>query len=168
LNVCWQLRRAALFASQPEPYPEFVRRCFIFTDQGRTFLPDTERRPIPVKPPTHAHNTPPWVQMYLPKGAPKDLRAGSSGWADYSPDRYTEPVIGAVSRDGKYLAALAAGNESVVSQAWHDCMHNNPGWMPAKEGSSKEWRIRLYVMENDPDLLLERFKRDFPDVARWR
>ena len=40
--------------------------------------------------------------------------------------------------------------------------------MPAKEGSGKEWRIRLYVMENDPDLLLARFKRDFPEVVRWR
>jgi hypothetical protein len=29
-NLCWQLHRVPAFASKPEPYPEFVKRCFIF------------------------------------------------------------------------------------------------------------------------------------------
>ena len=79
LNICWQLRRAAVFASEPDPYPEFVRRCFIFTEAGHTFLLDTHRRPIPVKPATHKRNNPPWVQMYAPLSAPDDLRAEPDG-----------------------------------------------------------------------------------------
>ena len=30
-NLCWQLKRAAGFQSKPDPYPEFIQRCFIFT-----------------------------------------------------------------------------------------------------------------------------------------
>jgi len=65
LNLCWQLRHAAGFASAPDRYPEFVRRCFIFTDRGRIFLLDTERTQIPVQTPEHEHNNPPCVQSYV-------------------------------------------------------------------------------------------------------
>lgn len=166
LNICWQLKRAPDFASEPEPYPEFVRRCFVFTESGRTFLLDMRRRPIPVKPVDHERNSPPWVQMYLPQSAP-DLRSGSTGWADYSPDRFTVPVIGAVSRDRKHLTAIASGSEVMVCQAWHDCMHNNSRWLPPADGTGKEWRVRIYAMRNDPAVLLERFQSDFPDIQPW-
>jgi len=168
LNICWQLRQAPDFASEPEPYPEFVRRCFIFTESGRTFLLDTHRRPIPVKPAEHKRNNPPWVQMYSPRSAPDDLRGGPEGWADYSTDRFTVPVIGAVSRDRKSLTAIASGSESTVCQAWHDCMHNNARWLPASDSSGKEWRVRIYAMQNDPEALLERFHEDFPNVQPWQ
>ena len=173
LNICWQLRRAKTFASEPDPYPQFVARCFIFArgqtaeDSGRTFLLDTVRRPIPVKPATHRRNNPPWVQMYLPTSAPVDMRAGPTAWADYSPDRFTVPLIGAVSRDGRFLAAMASGAESMVCQAWHDCMHNNARWLPADDGVGKTWHVKIYAMENDPARLLERFRDDFPAVPTW-
>lgn len=168
LNICWQLRRAPAFASEPDPYPEFVRRCFIFTESGQTFLLDTIRRPIPVKRPTHKRNNPPWVQMYLPRAAPAEIRAEATGWADYSPDRFTVPLIGAVSRDRKYLAAMASGSEAMVCQAWHDCMHNNARWLPVDGSSEKQWRVVIYAMDNDPAALLARFHRDFPIVEPWR
>ncbi|MBI5090884.1 MAG: hypothetical protein HZB26_00395 [Candidatus Hydrogenedentes bacterium] len=65
LNLCWQLRHAPGFASKPDPYPEFVKRCFIFTDRGRTFLLDTDRTKIPVQTSDHEYNNPPWVQSYV-------------------------------------------------------------------------------------------------------
>lgn len=167
LNICWQLERAQGFSSEKNFYPEFVQRCFIFTQRGRIFLHNTRRRPIPVRPLTDKENNPPWVQMYVPKSAPADMQASSQSWADYSPDRYLYPVIGTASRDGKYLTAMAAGAEQTLSQAWHDCMHNNPGWLTAADGKSKEWRVRIYVMENDPDALIRRFQRDFPKVTSW-
>jgi hypothetical protein len=163
LNVCWQLRNAPGFASKPDPYPEFVKRCFLFTEKGRTFLHETERRKIPVQPPDHEYNNPPWVQMYLPVGAP-EVKAGTRSWADYSPDRYTHQVIGAVSRDGRFVAAIANDTGSTMSQAWHDCMHNNAAWVQARSGSGKEWRIRIYAMENDPVALIDRMKKDFPGI----
>ena len=63
LNLCWQLRRAPSFASKPDPYPEFVKRCFMFMEQGVVFLDKTTRRPIPVRPADDLYNNPPWVQM---------------------------------------------------------------------------------------------------------
>jgi hypothetical protein len=98
------------------------------------------------------------VWQDVPKTNPK-------GWSDYSPDRYTTTVIGAVSRDRKHLAALANDSASGMSQAWHDCMHNNPQWLPAQAPPEKRvWRLKIYVMENAPDALLARVVKDFPNA----
>jgi hypothetical protein len=166
VNLCWQLRRAPNFASQPDPYPEFVKRCFIFTDKGRTFLDQTTRRKIPVRPADDRYNNPPWVQMYVGAWQPVP-QAGPTSWADYSPDRYVATVIGTVSRDGKYLAALANDSATVMAQAWHDCLHNNPPWLPpAAPPAERVWRLKVYAMENDPDALLQRVVKDFPAAVR--
>ncbi|HXG24005.1 MAG TPA: hypothetical protein VNJ09_05565, partial [Chthonomonadales bacterium] len=165
VNLCWQLVRAPSFASAPNPYPEFIKRCFIFTEKGVTFLDKTTRCKIPVRPPDHPYNNPPWVQMYV--GVWQDVpKAGPDSWADYSPDRYIYRIIGAVSRDGKYLAALANDSATLMAQAWHDCMHNNANWAPADAPPEcRIWRIKLYVMENAPEKLLRKVKRDFPRVG---
>ena len=161
-NLCWQLIRAPGFASAPEPYPEFIKRCFIFTDQGRAFLDHTIRRKIPCRAPDDAYNNPPWVQMYLRADQPLP-KVEQTSWADYSPDRYIVSVIGAVSRDGKHLAALANGSAKVMAQAWHDCMHNNPEWLPVgAPPGERVWRLKIYVMANDPEALLARVRKDFP------
>jgi hypothetical protein len=163
LNLCWQLRRAPAFASQPDPYPEFVKRCFLFGEKGVVFLDKTTRRPIPVRPADHTFNNPPWVQMYV--GAWQEAPATNpKGWAAFSPDRYTATVIGTVSRDRKHLAAIANDSAGSMCQAWHDCLHNNPLWLPAASPPEKRvWRLKLYVMENDPDALMARVVRDFPN-----
>jgi hypothetical protein len=164
LNLCWQLRHAPAFASAPEPYPEFVKRCFIFTPEGRKFLRDLSRNPIPVQPPDHEYNNPPWVQMYAGTWQPIPPRA-EKGWADFSNDRYTTTVIGTVSRDGKHLAAIANDSALNMSQAWHDCMHNNPQWLPADAPvADQRWRLKIYAMENDTDALLKRVGADFPNA----
>lgn len=167
-NLCWQLRRASAFRSQPDPYPEFVKRCFIFTEKGRTFLHETARRPIPVRPPDHKFNNPPWVQMYV--GTWQEVpKVGTNSWADYSPDRYTTRIIGTVSRDGKYLAALANDSAMVMAQAWHDCLHNNPTWQPAQAPPDQRvWRLKIYAMENDPAVLRARVHQDFPNAGSAR
>ncbi len=165
-NLCWQLKRAQGFASAPDPYPEFVKRCFIFTEKGRTFLGETTRLKIPCRADDDQYNNPPWVQMYLQLGQPQP-QVQPTSWADFSPDRYTVPVIGAVSRDGKYLAALANDSTTSMAQAWHDCMHNNPLWLPADAPArGRVWRVKVYVMENDPQALLARAGKDFPRLRR--
>jgi len=161
-NLCWQVRRASTFKSAPEPYPEFVKRCFLFTEKGPTHLDRTVRRKIPVRSADDPYNNPPWVQMYV--GVWQETpETDPQAWADYSPDRYTNRVIGVVSRDGKYLAALANDSASVMAQAWHDCLHNNPAWMPADAPPEKRvWRLKIYAMANDPKALLARVEKDFP------
>ncbi len=162
LNLCWQLRHAPAFASKPEPYPLFVKRCFIFTDRGRTFLSDTDRAKIPVRPLDHEYNSPPWVQMYVDARHPVPPTSPTA-WAGCSQDRYVTPVIGAVSRDGKYLTAIANDSAESMCQAWHDCMHNNPKWLPENAPvADRRWRLTVYTMENDPKPLLERVAKDYP------
>ncbi len=166
-NMCWQLRRAPDFASKPDPYPDFVKRCFIFTSKGRTFLDHTVRHKIPVRSADDPYNNPPWVQMYVGTWQAVPI-AGTNAWADYSLDQFTTPVIGAVSRDGKYLAAMANDSAWTMAQAWHDCMHNNPNWQPADAPpEQRAWRLKIYAMENNPDALLQRVLKDFP-LARPR
>ncbi|MHC4474730.1 MAG: PA14 domain-containing protein [Planctomycetota bacterium] len=161
-NLCWQLRRAPDFASSPDPYPEFVKRCFIFTDKGMTFLDETIRRKIPCRSENDPYNNPPWVQMYVGTWQ-KVPQSRADSWSDYSPAQYTTTVIGAVSRDRKYLAALANDSATLMCQAWHDCMHDNPQWLPADAPvDQRRWRLRIYAMENDPQALLTRVAEDFP------
>ncbi len=166
LNLCFQLRRAEGFQSRGDPYPEFVRRCFLFTDSGRTFLLDTHRRKILHRfAEDDPRNNPPWVQMYVGVWLPVPEVTGK-GWADYSTDRYTVPVIGTVSRDGKHLVAIANGSAGSLCNAWHDCLHNNPSWQPADAApEDQRWRVKVYLMENDPQKLLENVARDFPEAA---
>lgn len=165
-NLCWQLKRAPDFASKPDPYPDFVKRCFIFTDKGMTFLDHTTRNKIPVRAADDMRNNPPWVQMYV--GTWQTVpHSGPKAWSDYSPDQYTIPVMGAISRDGKYLAAIASESPDALTQAWHDCMHNNPHWSSSPEKETKRiWRVKIYAMPNDPQALLARVKKDFPYIER--
>jgi len=164
-NLCWQLQRAVSFRSAPDPYPEFVKRCFIFTDRGMTFLHETLRRRIPCRAPEDPYNNPPWVQSYV--GTWQDIPpVGPASWADYSLDRYTTTVIGVVSRDGRYLAALANDSATSMHQAWHDCLHNNAQWLPAEAPPERRsWRVKAYLMRNDARLLLDRVRRDFPGAV---
>ncbi len=162
LNLCWQLRHAPGFASKPDPYPAFVRRCFLFTERGRTFLHDTQRMPIPVQRPDHKHNNPPWVQTYISAARPVP-QTSASAWAGCSPDRYLTPVIGVVSRDGRHLAAIANDSADLMAQAWHDCLHNNPRWLPEDAPiRERRWRLAVYALENSPKALLDRVASDFP------
>lgn len=164
LNLCWQLQRAPVFASRPDPYPEFVKRCFIFTENGIKYLDQTVRRKIPCRDADDRYNNPPWVQMYVE--ASQDIpEVRPQSWADYSTDRYATTVIGAVSRYGRYLSAIANDSATTMCQAWHDCMHNNPRWLPADAPvEERRWRLKVYAMENDPKALLKRVGEDFPNA----
>jgi dienelactone hydrolase len=94
-------------------------------------------------------------------------KTDTNSWSDYSPDRYTTTLIGVVSREGKYLAALGSDSAPVMSQAWHDCVHNNPQWSPAEAPpAQRTWRLKIYVMQNDPEALLARFAKDFPNANK--
>ena len=174
LNMCPSLVRArgsfVRFAAYPLPFPEVINRCFIFTDKGRTFLKDTVRHPLPriADQPDDPRNNPPWIQGYGPVWRPTGKPAKrSTSWYTGSPDRYTIPVIGVLSMDGKHLIALANDNADSMIQAWAPCLHNNPKWSP-KDASpaQRRWRVNIYLMPNDPDMLLERVAEDLPGALK--
>jgi hypothetical protein len=165
-NLCCQFRRGVGFASKPDPYPEFIKRCFIFTARGRTFLDKTARQKLRNERPDAPHNNPPWVQLYGAEGEPA-MAERAAGEGGVSPDRYTIPVIGVVSKDGKHLAALASDPAvpMSLSQWWIDCLHNNPNWHPAGAApADRVWRVKIYLLENNAEALLERVKTDFPSA----
>jgi dienelactone hydrolase len=161
-NICWQLKRAPNFASQPDNYLEFVNRCFIITKEGMTFLNKTDRKKIPVRNEDDQVNNPPWVQIYLKEGE-ETPSYNPNNWSGCSDTRFTRSIIGAVSKDGKYLAAIANHSATTMCQAWHDCMHNNPQWLPLDASpGDRIWKLKIYVMENDVEKLIERVDADFP------
>ena len=172
LNICFQEGEAAGFKSRPDSYPDFVKRHFIFTKSGRTFLMNTQRSKVPGKPDDHIHNNPPWVQLYTP--AWQEPSTGKGDWAGYSSAQYVVPIIGTVSRDGTHLFALANNGHSAqgdgVCNAWHDCLHANPLWWPgdAEEIEDKRWQINVYFMENDSVALRKCVEDDFPGLSKLK
>ena len=160
-NACWQLRRAAGFSSAGHPFPQFVARCFIFTDDGCVTMDKTERFPDTRKPPDDERNSPPWVQVYIPVWRPHPGQP-EAFWGN-STDRYLYPLLGCFSKDGKHLVAMGTDTNRSMGQGWHDCLHVNPVWgaFDAEAGQVTS-RFKLYLMANDPDALLKQFAQDFP------
>jgi hypothetical protein len=168
-NLCFQLRRAASFRSdrsgaEGKGYLGFVERCFIFTEEGRVFLNETDRKKIPARPPDDPANNPPWVQDYVGVWRERPEPKADS-WADTSSDRYVVPVIGTVSLDGSHLIALADDSADLMCQAWHDCLHIRPKWQPFDAPPREQtWTMRIYLLPNDPDALMDRVRADFPGI----
>jgi hypothetical protein len=162
VNPCWQLRRAAGFSSAGAPYPEFVARCFLFTDDGCVTMDKTERFPDTRRPADDERNNPPWVQVYIPVWRPHPGQP-EAFWGN-STDRYLYPLLGCLSRDGKHLVAMGTDSNRSMGEGWHDCLHVNPTWGPFDPDTGRvACRFKLYLMENDPEALLKRFAADLPE-----
>jgi hypothetical protein len=184
-DICFQLMRGPAFQNAPvdsfinlsiapqvsplqaENYWEYVKRSFIFTDKGRTFLDQTQRTETAKK-----HN---W-SADDPRSSPHPLAQAYFGvWQEVpnstycSPTRYVYPVIGVVSKDGKYLVALADSSPRYLYQAWIDCIHDYAQFLPASAPlAQRTWRRKFYAMENDPNALLARVGRDFPGAMKLK
>ena len=170
LNLCFDLKRSrGAFDSYPDPFPEIINRCFIFTDKGRTFLSDTVRRNLPriADAVDDPRNNPPWIQVYSPVWLPVSRPSTGDTWYNRSTDRYTIPLLGVVSRDGKHLIALASDTSDKVCQAWAPCLHICPTWLPKDAPPvERRWYMNIYIMPNDPQALLERVAEDFPNALK--
>ena len=160
VNACWQLRRTPGFQRQGDFVKTFVNQCFIYTVKGFTLLRDTTRFPDTRRPASDRTNSPPWVQVYPPiwarhRGQPKAFWGAST-------DRPVYSIIGEVSRDGKWLAALAWPECHSMCQGWHDCLHNGPKLLNGYDEKTNQtvYRGKFYFMENDPQKLLERYTND--------
>lgn len=164
-NLCLHLWRSPQLANPGEHYSEFVKRCFIYTGKGRTFLHETRRGPLPNQPlDNHAQKPLPWVQSYLAQGEPPRAAPSFSSF-NYSEDRFVVPIMGQVTLDGRHIVALASDSAIEMIQAWHNCFHNYAQWQPTDAPLLKRtWRLKLYATQNDPAKLLERVKRDFSAI----
>ena len=172
LNMCPRLGRArGCFDSYPDPFPEIIGRCFIYTTKGRTFLDQTTRRQLWRFSEDDPRTNPPWIQIYSPIWRPVPKGSDPAGKSRYnaSPDRFTIPILGVVSRDGKHQIAMVSDTANRLCQAWAPCIHNYPQWAPKDvPPGARRWRMNIYIMPNDSDLLLARVAQDMPDALRLK
>jgi hypothetical protein len=127
---------------------EYYRKCFIFTKEGLTWL-DKSRRT------TEALYR--GGQVYVPAGVnhldvnPRPL----------SPDVPVNALIGCVSADDKLLLAMAWDHTQELFQGVIVCIHNDFRVGGLEPGETKKLHGKIYVLDNDPDALLARYRKDF-------
>lgn len=171
LNICPSLIRTRgsfiQYDSFADPFPEIIDRCFIFTDEGQTFLKDTVRRKMPRISEDDPRNNPPWIQVY--DGVWEPVHPPSTGhtWYNHSMTRFTLPIMGVVSLDGQHIIALADDSSDKLCQAWAPCLHHYTEWTPhdAPAGQRTQ-QLNIYMMPNDPDMLLQRVAEDLPEAFK--
>jgi len=128
---------------------DYISRCFIFTGSGLTTLDKTRRTEEAVYK---------GGQVYVPAGINlKDVNP-----RPISPDQPVNGLIGCFSDDNKYIMATAWDNYQELFQGIFVCIHSDPRIGGLKAGEVKKLRGKLYIVENDPEKLLQRYRRDFP------
>jgi hypothetical protein len=131
---------------------DYVRQCFIFIDGKLTRLP-----------------TQPWAekaryiagQVYCPANV--DRRDVNPRPLSVLAPRIG--LIGCFSGDGKMLVASAWEPYQELFQGVAVCVHSDFRIGGLKPGESKKIRGKIYLMSADPDALLRRYQRDFPEQA---
>lgn len=127
----------------------YVERSFIFVNEKQVFL-------------DHTHRTEEAVykggQLYIPPGI--DRRDCNP--RPHSPDVPCNRLIGCVSADNRWLFATAWEPTQELFQGVFVCLHNDFRLGGLGPGDTRKARGKMYIMENNVDLLLTRYHRDFP------
>jgi hypothetical protein len=174
--MCWCLQKSPNFVAGgaaappygeiPKDYPNWIERCFIFTENGLTTLDKTQRQRTDEMPADDPRNNPVWTQHYI--GVWQKFN-GEPLPVNTSRTRYVVPVIGATSNDGRYLVALASDSPRFIAQAWHTCLHHVVNWVPAEKPIlERQWRMKLYAMQNEPVVLMTHLAGDFPEAMKLK
>ena len=126
----------------------YIERSFIFTDKGLTFLDKIPRAEEAVYR---------GGQVYVSKGI---------NLADVNPRPISslKPInglIGCVSADNKYLLATASNPTHELFQGVIVCLHSDPRIGGLSGGQTKTIRQKIYILKNNPEELLKRYRRDF-------
>ncbi|MBV8881120.1 MAG: hypothetical protein JO332_14235 [Planctomycetaceae bacterium] len=127
----------------------YVEQSFVFIGGRRTFLPQARRTEEAVYK---------GGQLYIPDG----IRREDCNPRPHSPDVPSNDLIGCVSADGRWLFATAWQPTQELFQGVITCLHNDFRLGGLKPGETKRARGKIYIMENDVDRLLDRYRRDFP------
>lgn len=133
----------------------YVERSFVFTERGRTWLSETRRTEAALYRGGQVF-LPPWIEA-------KDANP-----RPISADRVTNGIIGCVSGDQRWLLALASDRTFELFEGVYVCLHSDPWIGGLQPGEVRQIRQRLYLLPNDPNKLLQRYRRDFaPKPHRW-
>ena len=128
----------------------YIQKCFIFTESGLTRLDQTRRA-------DQARYR--GGQVYVPAGIDLD----DVNPRPISPEKPINGLIGCFSADETRLLATAWDQTQELFQGVIVCIHNDPRVGGLDPGETKRLRGKLYLLANDPDELLRRYRRDFGD-----
>ncbi|MGA2629202.1 MAG: hypothetical protein ABSG54_03220, partial [Terriglobia bacterium] len=129
---------------------DYVERSFIFVAGKLTSLERTQ------------HTTEAIYkggQVYVPAGI--GLRDVNP--RPISPDVPSNGLIGCFSADGRYILATAWEPYQELFQGVVVCLHSDFRIGGLSPGQTKTARGKIYIMPNDPEELLRRYRRDFDD-----
>jgi hypothetical protein len=126
----------------------YISQSFIYRDDRRTFLPETRWG-------LKARYTP--GQVYVPAGVSRD----DVNPRPQSPDVPSNSLIGCVSGDGRWLFATAWEPCQELFQGVFTCLHSDFRLGGVPSGERRRGRGKIYVMQNDPEALLARYRQDF-------
>ena len=127
----------------------YIDKSFIFTGRGLTTLDNTRRTEEAIYR---------GGQVYVPKG----INLEDVNPRPISPDQPVNGLIGCFSADDRYLLAMSWDKTQELFQGVIVCLHNDPHVGGLKAGETKKLHGKIYLMKNDPEALLKRYKRDFP------
>jgi len=128
----------------------YIKRCFVFTDRGLTLLDHTRRT-------EEARYR--GGQVNVPAGIDRD----DVNPRPLSPDVPANGLIGCVSADGQRLLAMAWDHTQELFQGVITCIHSDFRIGGLRPHETKRLHGKLYLIDNDPQELLNRYQRDFGD-----
>ena len=139
------------FEDAEDPYV-YIRRCFVFLDNELARMPTPGWN-------TSARYTP--GQVWCPRDVPR---------TDVNPRPLNALVpsnglIGCFSRDDDKILATAWEPYQELFQGVLQCIHSDFRVGGLKPGESKHIRGKIYIVGNDVEALLHRYKKDFPEHA---
>ena len=126
----------------------YIQKSFIFTDQGLSMLDKLSRNEEAIYR---------GGQVYVPSGISlKDVNP-----RPVSSVKPVNSLIGCFSEDGKQLLATAWDQTQELFQGVIVCLHNDPRIGGLKPGEKRNLHGKIYLLPNDPQALLARYRRDF-------
>jgi hypothetical protein len=127
----------------------YIARSFIFTDRGLTLLKDTGRT-------TEARYL--GGQVYVPS----NINRSDANPRPLAKDAPVNGLIGCFSADDKYILATAFDKTHELFEGVYVCLHSDPHIGGLEAGQSKKIHGKIYLLPNNVEGLLKRYRADFP------
>lgn len=133
----------------------YLDRSFIFTRDGLRFL---DQLPRTVEARYRGG------QVYVPAHTER----ADANPRPICPEPPVNGLIGCVSADGNWILATASDRTHELFEGVYVCLHSDPRIDGLRPGERRKLRQKIYLVPNDPERLLKRYRRDFPARnGRW-
>lgn len=148
VDVDWAQPCMRLHAFTGRKQDDYYARCFLFTDRGLTSLDATQRG-------TKALYVP--GQVYIPQGVNRD----DVNPRPHSRELPVNGLIGAFSADDRKIVAMAWDSTQELFQGVIVCIHSDFRIGGLRPRETKRLLGKIYILDNDVDELVRRYRRDF-------